>query len=283
MTRSEVADGADQRGLAGAVGAEQAEEGAGGDLEVEVLDAERAVVVALGQGAQLEGGGVAEHRVSRLSTPAASADSNQVVHRLLAIVLAGRCWSLRCGAPRARPARPRFAKPPATSARPAAPTSATGPATSDSRAPRELTLCLLNEERAKRGVPAAALRAAPPGRGPALRRARWWPGSSSNTTRPTANVGPRRTASGRRAIPPKDSSTRREPGLGHGLAAVSPVEIVDGWMHSPRTPREHPERWPSPRSGSASCSTCRRSTERTLRPGATYATSFAARRSRLVR
>ena len=59
----QVADGADQRGLAGAVGAEQAEERARRDLEVEVLERERAVVVALRQAAQLERGMVAVHRI----------------------------------------------------------------------------------------------------------------------------------------------------------------------------------------------------------------------------
>ena len=50
----QVADGADQRGLAGPVRAEQAEEGAGRDLEVEVLEREGAVVVSLGEAAKLE-------------------------------------------------------------------------------------------------------------------------------------------------------------------------------------------------------------------------------------
>ena len=59
----EVADGADQRRLAGAVGAEQAEERARRDLQVEVLERERAVVVALGQAAQAQGGVVTEHRI----------------------------------------------------------------------------------------------------------------------------------------------------------------------------------------------------------------------------
>ena len=58
----QVADGADQRRLAGPVGAEQAEERARGDLEVEVLEGERAVVVALRQSAQVEGGVVPVHR-----------------------------------------------------------------------------------------------------------------------------------------------------------------------------------------------------------------------------
>ena len=51
------------RRLAGAVGAEQAEEGAVGHGEVEVLDRERAVVVALREGADVERGGVAVHRI----------------------------------------------------------------------------------------------------------------------------------------------------------------------------------------------------------------------------
>jgi hypothetical protein len=53
----DVPDGADQRGLAGAVRTEQAEEAAGGHLEVEGVEGERAVVVALGELPQLEGGG----------------------------------------------------------------------------------------------------------------------------------------------------------------------------------------------------------------------------------
>ena len=63
----QVADGADQGRLAGAVGAEQAEEGARRDLEVEVLEGDRAVVVVLGQPAQLEGRRVlAEHRIETI-------------------------------------------------------------------------------------------------------------------------------------------------------------------------------------------------------------------------
>ena len=53
----EVADRVDQRGLAGPVRAEQAEEAAGRDLEVERVEREDAVVVALGELPQLEGGG----------------------------------------------------------------------------------------------------------------------------------------------------------------------------------------------------------------------------------
>ena len=52
----QVADGADQRGLAGAVGPEQTEEAAGGHLEVERVEGEGAVVVALGQAAELQSG-----------------------------------------------------------------------------------------------------------------------------------------------------------------------------------------------------------------------------------
>ena len=55
----QVADRADQRGLAGAVGPEQAEERAVRHRQVEVLEGEGAVVVALGEAAQLERGGVA--------------------------------------------------------------------------------------------------------------------------------------------------------------------------------------------------------------------------------
>jgi hypothetical protein len=50
----EVADRADQRGLAGAVGPEEAEETAGRDGEVEVLERDGAVVVSLCQAAELE-------------------------------------------------------------------------------------------------------------------------------------------------------------------------------------------------------------------------------------
>src|SRR5204862_439537 len=58
----QVADGRYQGGLAGAVRSEQPEERPGRDLEVEVLQGERAVVVALGEAAQLErGSGVLEH------------------------------------------------------------------------------------------------------------------------------------------------------------------------------------------------------------------------------
>jgi hypothetical protein len=52
----QVADRADQGGLARPVRPEQSEEGARGDLEVEVLERERAVVVSLRQAAQLERG-----------------------------------------------------------------------------------------------------------------------------------------------------------------------------------------------------------------------------------
>jgi hypothetical protein len=48
----QVADGADQRGLAGAVRAEQPEEGAIRNLQVEVLEGEQTVVVALRQPSQ---------------------------------------------------------------------------------------------------------------------------------------------------------------------------------------------------------------------------------------
>jgi hypothetical protein len=51
----EVAHGADQRGLAGAVGTQEPEEGARVDLEVEVLERERPVVVTLGEAPQFEG------------------------------------------------------------------------------------------------------------------------------------------------------------------------------------------------------------------------------------
>jgi ABC-2 type transport system ATP-binding protein len=51
----QVADGADQRGLAGAVGPEQPEELTGPDLEVEAVEREEAVVVALGQSAEFQG------------------------------------------------------------------------------------------------------------------------------------------------------------------------------------------------------------------------------------
>jgi hypothetical protein len=58
----QVADRADQRGLAGSVGPEQPEERARMDLEVEVLERQRAVVVALGQAAELQrGSGVTKH------------------------------------------------------------------------------------------------------------------------------------------------------------------------------------------------------------------------------
>jgi len=50
----QVADGADDRRLARAVGAEQPEEAARLDVEVEVLDGQQAVVVALGQAADVE-------------------------------------------------------------------------------------------------------------------------------------------------------------------------------------------------------------------------------------
>src|SRR5262249_56688041 len=65
----EVAHGADQRRLAGAVGAEQAKELASSDLEVEAVEGQQATVVALGQGAQGESGN-GRHRTSRLVTPA---------------------------------------------------------------------------------------------------------------------------------------------------------------------------------------------------------------------
>jgi hypothetical protein len=51
----EVADRADQRRLPGAVGPEQPEEGAVGDHEVEVVEREEAVVVALGETFEREG------------------------------------------------------------------------------------------------------------------------------------------------------------------------------------------------------------------------------------
>jgi hypothetical protein len=50
----EVADGRDQRRLAGAVGAEQPEELAVADGEVEAVERQQAVVVALGQPAEGE-------------------------------------------------------------------------------------------------------------------------------------------------------------------------------------------------------------------------------------
>src|SRR5207253_10778065 len=52
---NQVADRADQRGLAGPVRTEQAEEGALGDLQVEVAERGRAVVVALCEVADVEG------------------------------------------------------------------------------------------------------------------------------------------------------------------------------------------------------------------------------------
>src|SRR5204862_2836729 len=69
----QVANRADQRGLAGAVRTEQAEEGAVRDREVEVLERDRAVVVVLGQRHQLESGrhplNVATARSGARSTP----------------------------------------------------------------------------------------------------------------------------------------------------------------------------------------------------------------------
>jgi hypothetical protein len=52
----QVADRADQRGLARAVGPEQPEERAVGDIEREAVEGQQAVVVALGEARQLECG-----------------------------------------------------------------------------------------------------------------------------------------------------------------------------------------------------------------------------------
>src|SRR4029450_14063146 len=57
----QVADRVDRPRLAGAVRAEQAEEAAGGYLEVERVEREGAVVVALGQAAERERGRRGDH------------------------------------------------------------------------------------------------------------------------------------------------------------------------------------------------------------------------------
>ena len=57
----QVAHGADERGLARPVGAEEAEECTRRDLQVEVLERQRAVAVALGQRSQAQGGVVTKH------------------------------------------------------------------------------------------------------------------------------------------------------------------------------------------------------------------------------
>ena len=68
----QVADGADQRRLAGAVGAEQAEERARRDLEVEVLERERAVRSSAWSGRAAEGGMVAIHAIEAIDRRSAA-------------------------------------------------------------------------------------------------------------------------------------------------------------------------------------------------------------------
>src|SRR4051812_37045108 len=65
----QIADGRDQGGLAGAVRAEQAEEAARRHLEVERVEGEGPVVIALGQAAQPERGGKGSIHAPMIAKP----------------------------------------------------------------------------------------------------------------------------------------------------------------------------------------------------------------------
>ena len=246
----QVADGADQRGLAGAVGAEQAEEGAGRDLEVEVLEGERAVVVALGQAAQLEARDRRGTRRRGYRPPTAAADDRRVATRAVLIVLV---LALLAGCARAASSPAPHAQSQPKAQRRLRPGRGDLAERAGPRAHARADA--VPAERAARR--AAAWRRCGPRRAwsspPSATRARWSSGTSSITS--TRAAWTRTTASCWRATRATNAWTGENLAYGTGPEG-SPVEIVDAGCTAPGTARTSCAAR-SPRSGSAWSSACR--------------------------